>query len=207
MKDLKGVISYKMYFLQIDTFAFFTSFMVRLIAYLKGVKLGRDCRFWGITLLVRHPDSLIKINSSCRFRSSPSSNLIGVPKKCTLSTHSAGATIIIGERCGFTGTAIGAFSSIVIGNDVLCGSNTLITDFDWHNVNPQTRNMPIEISRPVVIEDNVFIGYGSTILKGVHIGKNSVIGANSVVSGNIPANVIASGNPARVVKSLLKESQ
>lgn len=56
--------------------------------------------------------------------------------------------------------------------------------------------------RPVLIEDGVWIGGGSTILPGVTIGKNSVIGAGSVVVKDIPANSIAVGNPCRVIKNI-----
>ncbi|MEM5776015.1 MAG: DapH/DapD/GlmU-related protein, partial [Anaerolineaceae bacterium] len=55
---------------------------------------------------------------------------------------------------------------------------------------------------PVVIEDMVFIGTNSLVLKGAHIGRGSVIGAGSVVTGEIPAGVIAAGNPARVIRAL-----
>lgn len=58
------------------------------------------------------------------------------------------------------------------------------------------------IARPVLIEDGVWIGGGSTILPGVTIGKNSVIGAGSVVVKDIPANSIAVGNPCRVIKNI-----
>jgi maltose O-acetyltransferase len=57
-------------------------------------------------------------------------------------------------------------------------------------------------SREVIIGKDVFIGYGVVILKGVTIGENSVIGANSVVTRSIPANVIAGGNPCKVLNNL-----
>ena len=56
--------------------------------------------------------------------------------------------------------------------------------------------------KPIIIEDNVWLGINSSVLKGVTIGKNSVIGAGSVVTKNIPANVIAAGNPCRVIKKI-----
>ena len=59
--------------------------------------------------------------------------------------------------------------------------------------------------KEVVIEDNVWIGEKSIILKGTKIGKNSIIGAGSVVSGEIPENVVYAGNPAREVKKLDQE--
>jgi acetyltransferase-like isoleucine patch superfamily enzyme len=64
------------------------------------------------------------------------------------------------------------------------------------------RRLPDTGGRAIIIEDNVFIGYATSILKGVTIGQNSVIGANSVVTSNIPANCIAAGNPCKVIKTL-----
>jgi acetyltransferase-like isoleucine patch superfamily enzyme len=119
-----------------------------------------------------------------------------------LSTHSKTASISIGNNCGFSGTVLGAKEKIVIGNDVLCGANTLITDFDWHGILPHERKTSSGDSRPIIIGNNVFIGYGTLVLKGVTIGDNSVIGANSVVTKDIPANVIAGGNPCKVLKNL-----
>lgn len=55
-------------------------------------------------------------------------------------------------------------------------------------------------SKPIVIEDDVLIGTGSYILKGVHIGARTVIGAGSVVTKDIPADCIAAGNPCKVIK-------
>ena len=75
-----------------------------------------------------------------------------------------------------------------------------ITDADWHDVYDRTE--VVGVTRPVILEENVWIGDGATICKGVTIGKNSVIGAGSVVASDIPENVIAAGNPAAVVKPL-----
>jgi maltose O-acetyltransferase len=72
-------------------------------------------------------------------------------------------------------------------------------DNDAHHADPTKREMGIIPSRPIIIEDNVFIGLQCVILKGVTIGKNSVIGANSVVFNNVPENSIAVGNPCKVI--------
>jgi len=82
------------------------------------------------------------------------------------------------------------------GNNVLCGANVTITDFDWHSSRYASE------SRPVIIHDNVWLGLNVTVLKGVEIGGNSIIGANSLVVTSIPANVIAAGNPCKVIKSI-----
>ena len=83
------------------------------------------------------------------------------------------------------------------GRNVRCGANTLITDSDWHSDDPRTGS-----DKPVHICDNVWLGYGVKVLKGVHIGENSLIGACSVVTRDIPANVIAAGNPCKVIRQI-----
>ncbi|MEO6302047.1 MAG: DapH/DapD/GlmU-related protein, partial [Bacteroidia bacterium] len=86
---------------------------------------------------------------------------------------------------------------IELGENVRCGANTLITDSDWHSDDPRAGK-----PKAIRIEDNVWLGEGAKILKGVTIGKNSVIGAGSIVVSDIPANVVAAGNPAKVIKTL-----
>jgi acetyltransferase-like isoleucine patch superfamily enzyme len=124
--------------------------------------------------------------------------MVGVNRPCGISTYSKSAQIIIGNNCGFSGTILGAANSIALGEHVLCGANVLITDFDWH----ENRVTGIMDSSPVLIEDNVWLGANCIVLKGVHIGKNTVVGANAVVTSSLPANVIAAGNPARVIRAL-----
>lgn len=88
---------------------------------------------------------------------------------------------------------------------MLIGSGCLITDTDSHplNWNDRLRNDDSKTkSKPIIIDDNVFIGARSIILKGVTIGSGSVIGAGSVVTQSIPPNVVACGNPAKIIKKL-----
>ena len=181
---------------------YWSTFYMTIVLSLKGIKAGKKIRFWGSAYFVRVPYSKISIGSFSSFRSDVTSNLIGVKSRCIISTHSKTAIIKIGNNCGFSGTVIGAKENIELGDNVLCGANTLITDFDWHGIAPDRRRNYSGDSKPISIGNNVFIGYGSVILKGVSIGDNSVIGANSVVTKNIPANVIAGGNPCRVIKEL-----
>lgn len=164
-----------------------------------GVQLGRNTVFQGRCHFRRYPGTTITIGNNCTFLSTPTSNLIGINRPCMVSTLHAGdkASIRIGDHCGFSGTVIGAFKSIKLGNHVRCGANTLITDSDWHLDDPRS-GTPAE----VVIEDNVWLGANSIVLKGVTIGANTVIGANSVVTKSIPANVIAAGNPCKVIKQI-----
>jgi acetyltransferase-like isoleucine patch superfamily enzyme len=85
---------------------------------------------------------------------------------------------------------------------VQCGANVLITDFDWHEVEPNRRREGSGEPLQVVIERNVWLGVNTIVLKGVRIGKNTVIGANSLVTRDIPENVVAGGNPCQVIKKL-----
>lgn len=162
-----------------------------------GVKLGKNIQFDGKCYFKRFPKSVIKIGDNCEFLSRHNSNLIGIDRPCMISTLTEEAQLVIGNNCGFSGTVIGAFSSIRIGDNVRCGANTLITDSDWHSDDPRTGP-----AKPVVIGNNVWLGLNVVVLKGVEIGENTVIGANSLVTKNIPANVIAAGNPCKEIAKL-----
>ena len=90
---------------------------------------------------------------------------------------------------------------VTIGDDCFCGPNVSIYTA-CHSTNPVERNSRREWAKPVTIGHNVWIGGDVTILPGVTIGDNCTIGAGSVVTRDIPANTLAAGNPARVIKSI-----
>jgi maltose O-acetyltransferase len=92
-------------------------------------------------------------------------------------------------------------ASIAIGDDVQIGPNVqLLTP--THPIDPDTRRAKWEAAEPIAIEGNVWLGGGVIVLPGVTIGENTVVGAGSIVTKDLPPNVVASGNPARVVRSL-----
>jgi len=97
------------------------------------------------------------------------------------------------------GVRIQSAAAVVIGDDCMLASRVYLTDADWHGVYDRLAMGP---SAPVTIEDNVWLGDGAVVCKGVTIGCNSIVGAGSVVVRDIPANVVAAGNPAQVVKTL-----
>jgi acetyltransferase-like isoleucine patch superfamily enzyme len=97
------------------------------------------------------------------------------------------------------GVRIHSAAAVVIGNDCMLASRCYLTDSDWHGRYDRLSMGP---SAPVVLEDNVWLGDGVIVCKGVTIGCNSIIGAGAVVVRDIPANTVAAGNPARVVKTL-----
>jgi len=108
--------------------------------------------------------------------------------------------IRIGDYCLICpGVRIGSAHEITIGDNCMIASNAYITDADWHDI---YNRIAIGRTEPVAIYDNVWIGDSAIVCKGVTIGENSIIGAGAVVVDNIPANCVAAGNPARVVKQL-----
>ena len=126
--------------------------------------------------------------------------------------------IEIGKDC-YVGeyTRIWSADSVKIGNRVLISHNVNIHDTNSHSTNLNLRSQhfrqivlnghstfnDVDIeSKAILIEDDVWIGFNSTILKGVRIGKGAVIAACSVVTKNVPEFVIVAGNPARVIKKL-----
>jgi len=92
-------------------------------------------------------------------------------------------------------------ATITIGDDVQMGPNVqLLTP--THPVEADPRRAKWEAAKPITIADNVWLGGGVLVLRGVTIGENTVVGAGAVVTRDLPANIVAVGNPARVVRSL-----
>ncbi|MGD9252017.1 MAG: acyltransferase [Desulfobacterales bacterium] len=97
------------------------------------------------------------------------------------------------------GVRISSAHRVQIGDSVMMANGVYLTDADWHDL--YDRTAPGK-SAPIEIADNVWLGDSVIVCKGVRIGANSVIGAGAVVVEDIPPNVVAAGNPARVVKTL-----
>ena len=109
--------------------------------------------------------------------------------------------INIGDYCLISpGVNIAAADSITINNNCMIAANCYISDCDWHGVYNRIR--PFRCSKPVVLGENVWLGYGTIINKGITIGENSITAAGSVVVNDIPKNVIVGGNPAKVIKEI-----
>lgn len=115
--------------------------------------------------------------------------------------------LIIGDNVSFNYRChIGVVNKVVIGDNVLIGSNVLITDHSHgHNSEVDIDNIAIErylySKGPVIIGENVWIGENVCILPNVNIGKNSIVGANSVVTKDIPPYSIVAGNPAKIIRT------
>lgn len=200
--DLRGSFNYHCRRLGIRVHAWWTTLIARMHAHAEGIVIGKDLSCRGVPHFERCPHSSITIGWGCSIFSSFNSNSIGVLSRTRITTMSPDSVIQIGNHVGMTGAVITAHRSITIGDDSMIGANTLITDSDWHAIDPEHRHKDAGKTAPVNIGKNVLIGTRCIVLKGVTIGDNSVIGAGSVVTTDIPAGVIAAGNPCRVIKPI-----
>jgi maltose O-acetyltransferase len=123
---------------------------------------------------------------------------------CHLEAHNPGSRIEIGDGAQINNNVYikSEGPGIRIGARALLGSGIEILDSDFHELDPERRRGGTPRMAPVELGENVFVGNGTRILKGVTIGADSVVGAGSVVTSSIPAGVVAGGNPARVVREL-----
>ena len=176
----------------------------RLLFAINRIPWGCQWRFYGIPIIQKHRHSRMIFGPGLQLRSSARSNPLGPNRPVFLTTWRAEAVLEIGANFGMTGGTICAAEQVLIGDNVTVGANTTIIDTDFHLLDPQQRKLrPLDArTAPVMIEDDVFIGLGSLILKGVIIGRGSVVGAGSVVTKAVPPGVIVAGNPAKTIREL-----
>lgn len=167
------------------------------------VEFGKRLVLHGVPIISLAPGSTIRIRNGVVLCSRSEATALGVNHPVVLRTLAPNAEIVIEDNVGMSGAAICAMVRVVIGANTMLGANVIITDSDFHPIEPAARHSLEGVrSCEVIIGRNVFIGANAIILKGVTIGENSVIGAGSVVTSSIPANTIAAGNPCRVLKPL-----
>lgn len=182
-----------------------------LMLKIQGIKYGRKCRFFGLPVIVKKNGGKIEIGDELVLASGFLSNMVGMYQRSIILARDGGK-VKIGNRVSMSGVTVYAFKNIQIGDDTSIGANTKIFDSDFHPMDPTYRLANADdkehtLMKETVIGKNVFIGCNAIILKGVNIGDNSVIGAGSVVSRDVPANCVAAGNPARVVKTFYAEEK
>ena len=132
-------------------------------------------------------------------------NPIGYDVQCCFVVGN-NATIKIGDNVGISQTALIAIADIIISDNVKIGGGTKLYTSDFHSLDWKVRKTIADReqrkSAPIIIGQDVFIGAGCIILKGITIGERSIIGAGSVVTKSIPADEVWAGNPARFIKKL-----
>ena len=175
----------------------------RVLLKKKGAVLGRNVQIPGKLNLVTSGNNVIGIGDNFYFSSGDAVNPISSNLQGAIYLEN-GASLKIGNNVGMSSTRMWIHDSIKIGNHVKIGGCVLMTDTDAHPIDFMARRSSNEgtKSAPIVIEDDVWIGAHSIILKGVTIGARSIIGAGSVVTKSMPADCVAAGNPCRVIKDL-----
>lgn len=109
-------------------------------------------------------------------------------------------TLLVGKNSRLNGVHIDARELVQIGDNVRIAPYTIILDSDFHDLKDHFAD---GLSKPVIIEDNVWLATRCTILKGVRIGKGSVVAAGSIVTKDVPPNCIVAGIPARVIREIV----
>lgn len=160
-------------------------------SFRRVARLGRGVRAWN-RVQVRGAGAVTIGDGVCFLPGVTPVELIVAP----------GAGLEIGAQTLLNfGCYIHVSESVVIGARCLIGPDVIIMDNDLHDLDPRRRHERPP-SRPVVLEENVWVGARAIILPGVTIGTGSVIGAGSVVTRAIPPQSLAAGMPARVIRSL-----
>jgi maltose O-acetyltransferase len=166
--------------------------VLRARYYLRSAqKLGPRVRLWGVPFVNNQGQLLI--GDRVRLASGISMLELNV---------GPGGTLEIGERVLINhGCSIGATKLVRIGARCNIGSQSIVIDNAFHELDPERRDLRPE-SMPVVLEENVWLAARVIVLPGVTIGRNTVVGAGSVVTRDLPPNVLAAGVPAKVLRSL-----
>jgi acetyltransferase-like isoleucine patch superfamily enzyme len=170
-----------------------------------NIRVGTDCY-------------LERLDSFKRFRSTRTPGLVlGNRVKVYTWTDfniEPGAVVEVGDDSILVGAVFMCADSIRIGRRVVVSYNVTIADSDFHPHDPELRRMdaianapdgerahrPAVVARPVVIEDEAWIGIGAIILKGVRIGRGARVAAGAVVTKDVPAAATVNGNPARLLE-------
>ena len=120
----------------------------------------------------------------------------GTKIRCHEGEVAIGPKTVIGQEC-----TISAYRHVAIGEQCVIADRAMFIDFD-HGVVEVERPIRSQgiYKRDVEVGNNVWIGYGACILRGVSVGDNSVIGTNSVVTKDVPANAVVGGIPARIIR-------
>lgn len=191
----------------------FYKYWNRFIFTLNRVSFGKNMLVYNQFYLQKHPTANITIGKNFVFTSGEAFNpLCRNIRGCIFASQNS--KLEIGNNTGISSACIWVKESIKIGNNVKIGGDCILMDTDAHSLDYQIRNGSVlddagrcldyitAKSKPIIIEDDVLIGARCIILKGVTIGARSIIGSGSVVTKDIPADVIAAGNPCKIIKNI-----
>ncbi|MEK7950824.1 acyltransferase [Luteolibacter soli] len=168
-------------------------------AHRRGCELGTGVILNGFPYIRRRGSGRIIIGDGVTLNTARWANWLNTGASMTLNVED-GAVLELKRGCGVSASQIIANVGIEIGEDALIGAGCLLCDSDMHEV-PLGSSKSVAM-KPIKIGARAFVGARTIVLKGVTIGEGSVIGAGSVVTRDIPAGVMAGGNPAKVMRTL-----
>lgn len=191
---------------------------IRQLLYRNIVKIHRGNYFEHLgrmrlcQLTIKGKNNIVNISKNtkmrrCKIIVTGSNNSIHIGEHCelyntTIHIDNIGGNIIIGSCTSIAGATIASYEphEINIGSDCMLSYGIEIRNTDSHKIINVDSGEWLNQGRPIHIESHVWLAARCTILKGTHIGHDSIIGANSLVSGKIPSHVIATGQPAKIIR-------
>lgn len=175
------------------------TFVICAVAFGLGVRVGAGTRFVGRSLLFPGAAGSLRVGERVSVVSRSEATALGVSRPVILRCLTPEGRIDIGDDTGLSGTVVCAAVGVTIGRRCRMGADVTIFDTDFHPHESEGRRYAVpnwpRISAPVRIGDDVFIGTGSVVQKGVTIGDGSIIAARSVVTKDVPPRTVACGNP------------
>jgi acetyltransferase-like isoleucine patch superfamily enzyme len=217
INKLIEIVKFLYFTIKNDLYIYLTTFLSQISCRLNSITYGRNLLFIGLPLIYKHKEASILLGDNVVLCSNTRFNLAGINHRVILAAVKENSKISIGNYTGISGAVIHARNSIQIGNYVSIGANAKIFDHDFHSPDYLVRRVDLEkrtvdlqkgtITKPVIIEDDVWIGAHSIILKGVKIGRAAIIGAGSVVTRDIPPFTIWAGNPAKFIKEIDRNAE
>ncbi len=163
----------------------------------RGCETSRDGIINGFPYVRRKGNGRIVIGEGVTINTARWANWLGTGSM--MLNVEDGAILELKRGCGVSASHLIANVGIEVGEDAMIGAGCLICDSDMHEV-PLGSDRPVAMA-PIKIGRRAFIGARSIILKGVTIGDGAVVGAGSVVTSDVPANSLAAGNPAVVLRT------
>lgn len=181
----------------------------RLSMYVNLIRLrmhrvahGKHCVIHGKLYFHLFPSASVTIGDDFYCTSGLNVNALCANRRGSIYA-TANAKITIGDHMGMSSPTLWAHNAITIGNHVKLGAGVVLIDTDSHSMDYLRRRGQYTDwgeAKPIVIEDDVFIGMHTVVLKGVTIGARTVVAACSVVTKSFPSDCVIGGNPARIIK-------
>lgn len=182
---------------------FLRKYRIVKLKNIKGLTLSPGLNLAGMPIVDIRNGGKVVISNNVTLTSENKGYHLNMHSPVKIYADRPGALIKIGDNTRIHGACIHAHKKILIGKNCLIAGNTQIMDSSGHELSfdyPENRINTSGSAKPVIIEDNVWIGANCIILPDVIIGQGSVVAAGSIVTKEIPSMVIAGGNPAKVIK-------